>query len=82
MDNVNPYISGEEEKTETEPLKVLGKIRNGILEQIDLPISAICTRVASSDGHMANVFVEFDSDVDEAMLRNAIIDFENPIKRF
>lgn len=79
VDNVIPYIWGEEAKSENEPLKVLGKIRDWVLSKLDLPISAICTRVASSDGHMANVFVEFHESPSEEHLKKAITEYVNPI---
>ena len=51
IDNVIPYISGEEGKMETEPLKILGKLKANKIEQIKLNISAQCNRVAVVDGH-------------------------------
>ena len=61
VDNVIPYIGGEEEKSEQEPLKVWGTVENGVLQLAEKPaITAQCLRVACSDGHMAAVFVSFD----------------------
>ena len=54
-------------------------MQNRILSQLDLPISAICTRVASSDGHMANVFVELHENPSEEHLKKAIVEYMNPI---
>ncbi|MDR3146486.1 MAG: aspartate-semialdehyde dehydrogenase [Treponema sp.] len=60
IDNVLPYIGGEEEKTEREPLKILGDIREGRIESRSLPrISAHCNRVPVTDGHTACVSLEF-----------------------
>ncbi len=60
IDNVIPYIGGEEEKSEQEPLKVWGKIENGEIVKAGEPvISAQCYRVPVSDGHTASVFVKF-----------------------
>ncbi len=60
IDNVVPYISGEEEKTEQEPLKILGSIENGKIENYkDLSVSATCTRVPVTDGHTASVNILF-----------------------
>ncbi len=60
-DNVIPFIGGEEEKSEKEPLKIWGKIENGIIVPAASPsITAQCLRVACTDGHMAAVFVSFD----------------------
>ena len=50
-DNVIPYISGEEEKLETEPLKILGNKSSGKIENANFPISAQCNRVNVFDGH-------------------------------
>ena len=59
-ENVIPYISGEEEKTENEPLKILGQITNDGIENTDrINISATCTRVPVIDGHMAVVYIRF-----------------------
>ena len=60
VDNVIPYIGGEEEKSEQEPLKIFGKLEDGVIKKADLPlISAQCIRVPVSDGHMAAVSVSF-----------------------
>jgi len=61
VDNVIPYIGGEEQKSEEEPLKIWGHIENGKIVNATLPvISAQCIRVAASDGHMAAVSVKFE----------------------
>lgn len=61
IDNVIPYIGGEEEKSEIEPLKIWGKIKNGEIVPAKKPnFTAQCLRVAASDGHMAAVFVRFE----------------------
>lgn len=60
VDNVIPYIGGEEEKSEQEPLKLFGNVENGQIVNAEGPaITAQCLRVAASDGHMAAVFVRF-----------------------
>lgn len=60
IDNVIPFISGEEEKSEQEPLKIWGKLENGLIVNAASPkISAHCIRVPVSDGHLATVFVKF-----------------------
>ncbi len=62
VDNVIPYIGGEEEKSEREPLKIWGKIEgNEIVNATSPNITAQCLRVACSDGHMAAVFVSFEN---------------------
>jgi len=61
VDNVIPFIKGEEEKSETEPLKIWGTLSGGKIEKATAPvISAQCYRVPVSDGHMAAVFVTFE----------------------
>ena len=61
VDNVIPYIGGEEEKSEREPLKIWGKVSGDKIELSDSPkFTAQCLRVPVSDGHMAAVFVSFD----------------------
>ncbi|MDR2647121.1 MAG: aspartate-semialdehyde dehydrogenase [Oscillospiraceae bacterium] len=60
VDNVIPYIGGEEEKSEQEPLKLYGEVRDGVIHNAALPrFTAQCLRVPVSDGHMAAVFVRF-----------------------
>ena len=61
VDNVIPYIGGEEEKSEQEPLKLWGRVENGKIIAAAAPeITAQCLRVPVSDGHMAAVFVTFE----------------------
>ena len=68
VDNVIPYIGGEEEKSEQEPLKVWGKVSGGAIIPATHPsITTQCIRVPASDGHMAAVFMAFRDkpDTDE-----------------
>jgi aspartate-semialdehyde dehydrogenase len=61
VDNVIPFIKGEEQKSEEEPMKIWGKREAGKIVLASLPrISAQCIRVPASDGHMAAVFVKFE----------------------
>jgi len=72
LDNVVPYIAGEEEKSEREPLKILGRLgRNGIISARSPLISATCTRVPCIDGHLATVSVEFAKRPTEAQVKKA-----------
>jgi aspartate-semialdehyde dehydrogenase len=64
IDNVVPYIGGEEDKVEQEPRKFFGALRDGTIQLADLRISAHCNRVATRDGHMETVSVEFAGDED------------------
>lgn len=60
IDNIVPYIPGEEEKSEVEPRKILGKVHEGrILPDESIKISAHCNRVPVSDGHTACVSLRF-----------------------
>ena len=60
IDNVIPYIGGEEEKSEQEPLRVWGKVENGqIVKAEGITITTQCIRVPVSNGHTAAVFVKF-----------------------
>ena len=60
LDNVIPYIGGEEEKSEKEPMKLWGHVEGDHIENATTPsITAQCLRVPVSDGHMAAVFMSF-----------------------
>lgn len=61
VDNIIPFIGGEEEKSEKEPLKLWGKIENGEIVPASAPnFTAQCIRVPVSDGHLGAVFVRFE----------------------
>ena len=61
VDNLIPFIGGEEEKSEREPLRVWGEVEKGEIVPATLPvITTQCLRVPVTDGHMAAVFVRFD----------------------
>lgn len=60
VENIIPYIGGEEEKSEKEPLRVFGKIEDGVIVPASEPvITCQCVRVPVLDGHTAAVFVKF-----------------------
>ncbi len=62
IDNVIPYIGGEEEKSEQEPLRIWGQIENGVIVKAAAPlITTQCIRVPVTDGHTAAVFVSFEN---------------------
>ncbi len=62
VDNVIPYIGGEEEKSEQEPLKIWGKLENGEIVPATSPaFTAQCLRVPVTNGHFAAVFVRFEN---------------------
>lgn len=61
MGNIIPYIGGEEEKSEQEPLRILGSVENGVIVKAQSPvISSQCIRVPVLNGHTATVFVSFE----------------------
>lgn len=65
VDNLIPYIGGEEEKSEQEPLKVWGHVEDGVIKNADGPsITTQCLRVPVSNGHMAAVFASFEKPAD------------------
>jgi len=72
MDNVIPYIGGEEDKSENEPLKIWGSISGNEIVKAQKPvISAQCYRVPVSDGHMASVSVSFSKKPSESDILEA-----------
>jgi len=77
VDNVMPFIKGEEEKSEVEPLKILGDIEGSkIVPAEGINISAHCNRVATTDGHMACVSVEFEEKPDKDTVLKAWKNFK------
>ncbi len=61
VDNIIPYIGGEEEKSEQEPLRIWGHVENGVIVKAEAPlITCQCIRVPVSNGHTAAVFVNFE----------------------
>ena len=63
-DNILPYIPKEEGKVRTETRKILGKLKDGKIEDADIRVSCTCTRVPVIDGHTESVFVETSEDID------------------
>ena len=79
QDNCIPYIGGEEEKSEQEPLKLWGKVENGVIVPAKEPsITAQCLRVACSDGHMAAVFVSFKKKPSMEEIKERWASFSGP----
>ncbi len=86
VDNVIPYIGGEDEKSESEPLKIWGHLEdNGdgpvIVNATEPVISAQCLRVAASDGHMAAVSVRFKNKPTEEEIIARWNSFETEAQR-
>ena len=63
-DNIIPYIPKEEGKVKLETRKILGKLKDGKIEDADIRISCTCTRVPVIDGHTESVFVETEKEID------------------
>lgn len=87
LDNVIPFIRGEEEKLETEAQKILGRLNDSatrIDEQEDLRIGATCTRVPVTDGHMAYVSVRFKSRPGPSarQVEQAMMDYQPELQKF
>lgn len=77
IDNVIPYIQGEENKSEEEPLKVWGYIENGKIVNAKEPvITSQCIRVPVSDGHLAAVFVQFEKKPSQDEILKAWKDYK------
>jgi aspartate-semialdehyde dehydrogenase len=80
VDNVIPFIKGEEQKSEREPLKIWGSLGSEGLKLAETPqISATCIRIPVSDGHTASVAVQFEKQPTQAQIVAAITHFKNPI---
>ncbi|MBQ7482401.1 MAG: aspartate-semialdehyde dehydrogenase [Lachnospiraceae bacterium] len=74
--NIIPYIGGEEEKSEQEPLRILGKVANGTIEKASLPlITTQCIRVPVLNGHTAAVFIRFNKKPTKEQLIDRMVSF-------
>lgn len=76
-DNVIPFIKNEEEKCESEPLKMLGKFNGHRVEFANFKISASCHRVPVIDGHLEAIWVELEKDASVEEVKEAF----NSLKR-
>ena len=77
VDNLIPYIGGEEEKSEQEPLKVWGEIKDGKIVKAESPsITTQCLRVPVSNGHFAAVFVSFENKPSKEEILNIWKEFK------
>ncbi|MBO7304975.1 MAG: aspartate-semialdehyde dehydrogenase [Clostridia bacterium] len=77
IDNLIPFIGGEEEKSEKEPLRVWGKVEGGVIVPANSPvITTQCLRVPVSDGHMAAVFVKFENKPSKEDILKAWADYK------
>ncbi len=80
-DNIVPHIPGEEDKLETETLKILGRLANGRIEPAALRVSAQCTRVPVVDGHTACISVSLARDADPQEVQQAWSAFQGEPQR-
>lgn len=78
VDNVIPYISGEEEKVEWEPRKMIGRLKDGSLSLADIQISAHTNRVAVSDGHLVCASVELGLKAGVEEILKILQDYQTP----
>ena len=75
--NIIPYIGGEEEKSEQEPLRVLGEVKDGQIVKAALPkITCQCIRVPVLDGHTAAVFINFEKKPTKEQLIEKLVNFK------
>lgn len=82
LDNCIPYIGGEEEKSEQEPLKLWGHIEGGQIVSASSPaITAQCLRIPVSDGHMAAVFMSFEKKPSKEEILTRWNNFEGEAQR-
>jgi len=75
IDNVVPYIKEEEEKMEKEPAKMLGSVGKGGIRPSKIQVSAMCHRVATTDGHLESAYIETEERVDLDEIRAALRGF-------
>lgn len=77
VENIIPYIGGEEEKSEQEPLRVFGKVENGEIVKASFPaITTQCIRVPVLNGHTAAVFIKFKKKVSKEELIEKLTSFK------
>lgn len=76
VDNLVPYIGGEEEKMESESLYLLGDLDGSDVKPANFSLSASCHRVAVVDGHTEAVFIELDEEADIDKIKNKMANFK------
>jgi aspartate-semialdehyde dehydrogenase len=80
LDNVIPYIAGEEEKVESEPLKILGRLEGEAVKEAEMIISAQCHRVATREGHLGAVSVKLGQEADRKEVVEALQSFRGALQ--
>ena len=78
-DNILPYIPKEEGKVRIETRKILGKLKDGKIEDADIKVSCTCTRVPVIDGHTESVFVETEKEIDPSQAKNTFNEYNKDI---
>lgn len=79
IDNVIPYIGGEEEKSEQEPMKIWGHVENGVIVNATSPsVTSQCFRVPVTDGHMAAVFLSMEKKASAEEIIRRWTEFKGP----
>ena len=78
-DNILPYIPKEENKVKIETRKILGKLKDGKIEDADIKVSCTCTRVPVIDGHTESVFVETEKDIDPSTAKDTYNQYNKEI---
>ncbi|OUJ19007.1 Aspartate-semialdehyde dehydrogenase Acd [Methanonatronarchaeum thermophilum] len=76
VDNVIPYIGGEEDKVETEIQKMLGDLQNGEIKHKDFKIKATCNRVPVIDGHLENLWIELEEKPELEEIKKTMNNFQ------
>ena len=78
-DNILPYIPKEEGKVKAETRKILGKLKDGKIEDCDIRVSCTCTRVPVIDGHTESVFVETEKVIDPKLAKETYGEYNKTI---
>lgn len=79
LDNVIPYIGGEEGKVETEPLKILGQLEGEAVREAEMTISAQCHRVATREGHLEAISLKLGRETSREEVVETLRDFRGPL---
>jgi len=79
LDNVIPYIEREEDKMESEPLKILGTLEGSRIRNASFTVCASCHRVPVMDGHTEAVWVKFEDEISEREVKEAFENFNTNV---
>ena len=80
LDNVIPYIAGEEGKVESEPLKILGRFEREAIGEAEMIISAQCHRVATREGHLEAISLKLGQEASREQVVEALRSFRGPLQ--